>query len=299
MLKLQQRPFSIRMFLPDGDPDGLRIITKSNWTGLGVVFNRTSYKEVAGRDEFDRTGVYILVGSTDDSSLPTIYVGEGDPVKDRLNQHYVKKDFWNWAVFFVANDHWLNKAHVQRLESRLLQLAKAARQCNIDNNQEPLPPSLSEAETADVESFLLDVLSIFPLLGLAVFEKTETVKKPMEMLAVESKGIKATGYEDTKGFVVVKGSQLVKDEVPSIHQYMSTLRKDLMQQGVIVDAGSFLSFAQDQVFNSPSTAAGVVLGRTANGRIEWRNKDGVTLKEIQARATGVQTDQHATGNDAA
>jgi hypothetical protein len=254
---------------------------------VGLVFNRTNYKEVVGRAEFERTGVYILVGSSEGSSLPTIYVGEGDPVKNRLSQHYVKKDFWDWAVFFVSKDNTLNKAHVQRLESRLLELARAAKQCKIENNQEPLPPTLSEAETADVESFLLDMLSIFPLLGLSIFEKTETTKKPTELLTIESKGIKANGFEDAKGFVVLKGSQLVKEEVPSIHQYMSTLRKDFLTQGVIVDNGAFYSFIQDQVFNSPSTAAGVILGRTANGRIEWKDKDGKTLKEIQTSSAEV------------
>ena len=28
------RPFSIRIFLPGGDPDGLRVVEKSNWTGV-------------------------------------------------------------------------------------------------------------------------------------------------------------------------------------------------------------------------------------------------------------------------
>jgi len=72
MPKLQQRPFSIKMFLPDGDPDGLRIVEKSNWTGVGIVFNRTNYKEVVGRSEFNKTGVYVLVGSSAESVLPTI-----------------------------------------------------------------------------------------------------------------------------------------------------------------------------------------------------------------------------------
>lgn len=284
MSKFQQRPFSIKLFVPDGDPDGLRVVEKSNWTGVGVVFNRTNYKEVAGRKEFARTGVYVLVGRSEESSLPTIYVGEGDPVKDRLSQHYARKDFWDWAVFFVSKDNSLNKAHVQHLEARLVTLAKIAKQANLDNNNEPLPPTLSDAETADMESFLLDMLSIFPLLGLGVFQKTEAVKVPAELLFIESKGIKASGYEDAQGFVVVKGSQLVKAEAPTIHQYMSTLRHDLLTKGVTVESGPSYVFTQDRAFGSPSTAAGVVLGRTANGRIEWKNKDGVTLKQLQALA---------------
>lgn len=281
MPTLQQRPFSITIFVPDGDPDSLRLVEKSNWTGIGVVFNRTNYKQVVIQEEFNKTGVYVLVGSSEGSGLPTIYIGEGDPVKDRLNQHYSKKDFWDWAVFFVTKDNSLNKAHVQHLEARLLELAHAAKQCKLDNTQKPLAPTLSKSQTADVESFLLDVLSIFPLLGLGVFEKTETTSKPGEMLFIEAKGIKATGYEDPKGFVVLKGSQLVKNEVPSIHAYMTTLRKDMLEQGVISANGNGYVFNQDYVFNSSSTAAGVIQGRTANGRRDWKNREGKTLKEIQ------------------
>ena len=290
MPKLQQRPFSITIFVPDGDPDSLRLVEKSNWTGIGVVFNRTNYKQVVIQEEFNKTGVYVLVGSSEGSGLPTIYIGEGDPVKDRLNQHYSKKDFWDWAVFFVTKDNSLNKAHVQRLESRLLELAHAAKQCKIDNTQKPLAPTLSKSQTADVESFLLDVLSIFPLLGQGVFEKTETTSKPGELLFIEAKGIKATGYEDPKGFVVIKGSQLVKDEVPSIHTYMTTLRKDMLEQGVISANGNANVFNQDYVFNSSSTAAGVIQGRTANGRKDWKNKEGKTLRDIQEAAANEEVE---------
>lgn len=285
MPDIQQRPFFIRVLVPTGDPDGLRIVEKSNWPGVGVVFNRTNYKDVVSRGEFDKTRVYVLVGTPDDSILPTIYIGEGDPVKNRLNQHYGKKDFWDWAVFFVAKDDSLNKAHVQHLEAELLRLAREAKQCKLDNGQGAAAPTLSEAELALADSFLHDILSIFPLLGLGVFEETvTTTKKPADLLTIDSKGIKASGYEDAKGFVVVKGSQLVKAETNTIHQYMSTMRKDLLAQGVIADQGQHYIFTQDQVFTSPSTAAGVILGRTANGRIEWKNSDGKTLKQLQEAA---------------
>jgi hypothetical protein len=35
------------------------------------------------------------------------------------------------------------------------------------------------------------------------------------------------------------------------------------------------------VFGSPSGAAIALLGRTANGRSEWKNAAGVTLKDLQ------------------
>ena len=35
-------PYSIRIFLPGGDPAGLRTIETSNWTGAGLVIPRTT-----------------------------------------------------------------------------------------------------------------------------------------------------------------------------------------------------------------------------------------------------------------
>lgn len=198
MTDFQQRPFYIRVFVPTGDPDGLRIVEKSNWPGVGVVFHRTNYKEVVNRAEFDKMGVYVLIGTSDGSLLPTIYFGEGDPVKSRLNQHYVKKNFGDWAVLFVAKDDSLNKAHVQHLESRLLALAREAKQCNLDNGQGALAPTLSEAEIALAEGFLHEILSIFPLLGLSVFEKTVAVTTPSDLLTIDSKVSRPTGLKMPK-----------------------------------------------------------------------------------------------------
>lgn len=284
MPDLALRPFSIRIFVPGGDPDGLRLVEKSNWTGIGVVFSRSNFRDAISRPEVEKTGVYVLIGSSDDSALPLIYVGEGDPVKDRLSQHQQKKDFWDWAVFFATKDDSLNKAHVQHLEARLCELAREAKQCKLDNVQNPTSPTLSEAERADVESFLLDVLSIFPLLGLGVFEQPNAtrIREQGQLLKVAARGVQATGYEDARGFVVCQGSQVASDEVPSIHQYLTSLRADLLASGVIAREGDSLFFSQDYAFGSPSTAAGVILGRSANGRELWKADDGRTLKQIQA-----------------
>lgn len=289
MPKFQQRPFSITIFIPDGDPDSLRLVEKSNWTGIGVVFNRTNYKQAVQQEEFERTGVYVLVGESETSGLPTIYIGEGDPVKYRLNSHYSQKDFWDWAVFFVTKDSSLNKAHVQYLEARLIELARAAKQCKLANNQSPAAPSLSKAQTADVESFLADMLSIFPLVGLGVFEIPETaiVSGANHLLTIDGKGVIATGYEEAKGFLVLKGSQVVKTEVPSIPPRITQLRKDLMESGVIVPQADHHVMAQDYIFNSSSMAASLILARSANGWANWKTKDGKTLGEIQKAAAGI------------
>ena len=65
--------YSVRLFMPHGDPDGLRIIDQPNWSGTGIAFPRGSYKELSKRKEFERTGVYLLLGPGPDGSvMPTL-----------------------------------------------------------------------------------------------------------------------------------------------------------------------------------------------------------------------------------
>jgi hypothetical protein len=35
-------PFSLRIFVADGDPDGLRIVDRTNWNGKALVFPRAA-----------------------------------------------------------------------------------------------------------------------------------------------------------------------------------------------------------------------------------------------------------------
>lgn len=58
-------PFTIRIFVPDGDPEGVRLIDRMNWTGLGIVLPREKWPSTKQRPEFSRTGVYILTGQTE------------------------------------------------------------------------------------------------------------------------------------------------------------------------------------------------------------------------------------------
>jgi|CXWL01.1.fsa_nt_gi hypothetical protein len=280
-------PFSLRIFLPGADPEGLRIIEKSNWSGSGIVVPRALLPEARKRKELDRTGVYVLVGPAEDSGLPKIYVGEGDPIRPRLDQHAGKKDFWTVAFAFTSKDENLNKAHVQYLEARLLALAAAAKRCTLENGNVPQSPSLSEADAADAEGFLAEMLLCFPVLGVSVFAgPTEPAAQRRTELVLKAKGIVARGAEVPQGFLVLAGSQAVVEEVSSIHAYLSEIRTALRENGVLAPQGDKLVFTQDYSFASPSTAAGVILGRSSNGRTEWKTKEGRTLKDLQTAGVG-------------
>lgn len=277
----QRHPYSIKIFLPGGDPDGLRIIEKSNWSGSGLVVPRSLFGEAKKRRELARTGVYVLLGPAEDSGLPRLYVGEGDPIKPRLEQHAAKKDFWTSCIAFTSKDDNLNKAHVQYLEARLVQLANGAKRCELDNGNTPQLPSLSEADVADAEGFLAEMILCFPVLGVGMFTSASAAEKVGVTFHIKAKGVEATGGEAPQGFLVRAGSGAATAEVPSCPDSIRELRAGLFANGVLKASGAGALFSQDYVFSSPSTAAGVVLGRSANGRTEWQTTNGKTLKAIQ------------------
>ena len=302
-------PFSLRIFVADGDPDGLRIVERFNASARAVVFPRALLPQVKARPELQQTGVYLLLGPRPDGEGELLYVGEGDPILPRLQDHQSKKDFWTRAIGFVAVGGLLNKAHVQFLEARLIALARAAKRVPLDNGNFPGEPTLSEADRADMEVFLAHMLGMLPVLGVHAFEQGRhaTHQEAAPSLATsfvdvksisseQSKAVElycsgkastARGSDTSQGFVVAAGSEVSAASGASLTGNVKRLREELLAAGVILLGGDGVPrFAQDYVFSSPSTAAAVVLGRSANGRIEWKDAQGRTLKALQEAEAG-------------
>jgi len=272
--------FSVRIFVPFGEPEGLRVIEKSGWTGQGLVFPRSRLADVRRREDLGRSGVYVLWGPGDSEQLPSVYVGEGD-VDARLAQHAKAKDFWTHGVAFTSKDQSLNKAHIQYLEARLVELAAEAKRCELDNTSIPQKPALSEADRADAELYLTDMLLCLPVVGVRFFEKPQDPTVKSHEFSLTGKGVRARGYEGANDFVVRAGSQAVKEEVASLRPSLSELRKALLARNILKETSTAYQFDQDYGFPSPSTAASILLGRPANGRLEWKDAEGRSLKEIQ------------------
>jgi len=280
-------PFSISIFVADGDPDGLRIVERTNWNGKAVIFPRVFLPKVINQlSEFRQAGVYLLIGPHEDGDGEKLYIGEGDPVGDRLKAHYTQKDFWNRAVFFVAGPGQLNKAHVQYLEAQLIQRAKAAKRMSLENGKNETDPSLSVADQANMRVFLDNLLGILPVIGVHAFEQSSkpSATQRKATLICRGKGVEARGYEASQGFIVLQDSQAVMESVPSMKQHLPSMyakREELIKNGVLAPDGGHYRFTQNYTFNSPSAAAGVVLGSSVNGRLDWCDAAGRTLKELQ------------------
>jgi len=107
------KPYTIRLFMPEGEPSTFKVISKMNWTGVGLEISREAWDMHKSRKEFGQAGIYILTGYEDEDldGLPTIYIGQGDGVRNRIEEHKKSKPFWDKVLVFVSSNGGLNRAH--------------------------------------------------------------------------------------------------------------------------------------------------------------------------------------------
>lgn len=279
---------TIKLFLVDADPEGRMICELSNWTGKAYRIPRGKVKDCANRPELKSTAVYILFGRPESSSAKSrAYIGEAENVYSRLVQHVSEKEFWNEAVVFISKDENLNKAHIKYLESRLHELATTAGRFQIENGNTPTKSSISESDQAEMEEFIGYVRMLINTMNFKVFEpliKDETSEKTIkeELFLKGARGAVGKGKRTTDGFVVFKGSEMASTTVPSFPRGFDSLREELITGETVIEDQDKLVLSEDILFSSPSAAAAVIMGRSANGLLEWKNKSGKTLKEIEA-----------------
>ena len=91
----------------------------------------------------------------------------------------------------------------------------------------------------------------------------------------------AEGYEHESGITVVKGHTRATP-TSTTPGHIINYRNSLLEQGVFkaVDDETWM-LTEPHTFRSASTAAAVMLGRSANGLDEWKNADGSSINELR------------------
>jgi len=278
---------TIKLFLIDGEPNGRMSCELSNWTGKAFKIPRKQIKETADRDELQGTGIYILFGKGDTTGRDLAYIGEAEGIHKRLIQHLSAKDFWNEAIVFVSKDENLNKAHIKYIESRLYEIAIEVNRYDLENGNCPPRPKISESDQAEMEEFISNIGLLVNTLGFRIFEElrktnqTQEEKEKSTFHIEAARGANASGQSTNEGFVVLKDSSIATSTTKSFPQNWLRFREELINDGIIIKQGDKMIFNKDYLFTSPSAAAAIVMGRSANGLTEWKLSDGRILKAIE------------------
>lgn len=277
---------TIQIYCPNGEPRGVRIAEITTRIVQAVVVPRAKIEEAISRPELGGVGLYILFGESESGGLPVAYIGEADDCCVRLKQHNKNKDFWNIAVAIVSRTGSFTKAHGKLLEWIAIDKANIAGRYQLDNGNAGGEPNVPEWMQADVAEVFETADVLLNTLGFPIFEPA--ANRAAEADAVfycKRGGADARGVYNEEGFVVLKGSLARRETTSSSHDMVEPKREELIGSGVLAPAKDGYRFERDMAFSSPSAAAAIVSGGSANGWIEWRNAKGQTLDEVYRKGS--------------
>jgi hypothetical protein len=278
---LDSRPKTVQIFLPDGNAQSVRIAEITSRTVQVVQIPRPKLSAAETRDEVKRVGVYFLFGDVgDDASKPPAYIGEAENCFQRLTEHHKHKGFWTTAVTITSKTRSFTKAHARRLEYDCIRQARKAGRFRLQNTQTPREPHIPEPMLAELRDNFGTIQTLLSMLGFPILNPIAT-EETKRLLHCRSQEAEATGEYTEDGLVVFAGSTIDPEVAPSAGDAIHRRRQELQEDGVLTQKDGTLVFAEDHLFNSPSGAAGVVLGRSSNGWRAWTDEQGRTLDDLE------------------
>ena len=294
---MAKRSKNINMFLMDGEVTGKIKCTLSNWTGVIYKIPRIQLGDLKSRDEMKQSGIYFLFGRDEDKQKDVIYIGQattrknGEGVLLRIQEHTrdIHADYFNDVIILTTQNNSFGPTEISYLENKFTQLAKEAGRYIVKNGNDPNPGNVTEEKESELDEIVENTLMIIGTLGYRVFvpmikevsqdltDNHSTYLYLKRKTKKSNRVIEATCERTTEGFVVLEGSQVEIKDSPYLPASLKEMRQNLIDSQVIQDG----VLKEKQLFFSPSYAAAFLLGMQTNGRTDWKNQDGRTLKELE------------------
>ena len=251
---------TIQIFLPNGDPRGVRIAEITTRIVRVIELPRSLVSDFLKMPEAQQVGMYILIGDSENEDEPKIYIGQSGNVGDRISSHNKTKDFWNKALIAVSSTNSLTQTHALYLEWASIKAASEAARYAIENGNSGSQPYTPLPLQADCQEILETIGTLIATLGFPVFVPFATHSNAANDSTIERFYCKASGADGTglyteEGFVVLKGSTGRAVAVPSFKGSSLQFRQKLIDSGVARIEGDLIVFQKDHLFNSPSMAA--------------------------------------------
>ena len=161
---------TIQIFLPNGEPRGLRIAELTTGIVQAVLIPRSELAVAKKRSELDHLAVYCLFGELENAAKPIVYIGQTEDARKRLDFHNGTKDFWRNAVLGISRTHSFTQAHLRYLEWYCITKAKEVNRFEVENDQIPSRPSVTEPMAADYLGAFQMLSLLICTLGFPVFE---------------------------------------------------------------------------------------------------------------------------------
>lgn len=272
---MNQKAFTIHTQLIDGSLEGARNIY------MGA--NRTCHLYVLPRNEVSLANTtedisgqwafYILIGPGNKA-----YIGQTADFASRKNDH-IQKNWWHTALVFISDNHKIYGDDVRFLEYLGIKAAMEADSYTLDNTVVPRKPNIAQHQVNDMENFFNDIVLLTNFYGVKIFTSQKAEDSASEVLfyvKAFDRPASGIGFFDGKTgkFILKKGSRLAANTAPKYNnkqpreEFISKYCKNI--DGEII-------LQQDVALDSPSGASKIILGRSSNGKTDWKDSEGRTF----------------------
>lgn len=123
---MSARPQTIQIYLPGGDPRGIRQAELTTRIPQVIEVPRALLSDFLKMPESKQVAVYFLVGQSTDAEDPLVYIGQTSDMPMRFPRHNQEKDYWDRALVLISKTNNLTQTHALFLEWYCLQEAKRA-----------------------------------------------------------------------------------------------------------------------------------------------------------------------------
>lgn len=278
-------PKTIQIYLPEGDPRGIRIAEITTRIVRVVEIPRSLLTQFQTMPEAQQVGLYFLVGDSEDPDESSVYIGQSGAVGARLAQHHKEKDFWNRALVVISLTNSLTQTHALFLEWNSIREAQLANRYAVQNGTAGTKPHTPAPLEADCLEIFATARTLLATLGQPIFEPLARPDEPSssdELFYCKTSKYDAVGQYTEEGFVVLKGSKARKDATPAMaNTNVGKRRQAMIADGALKLEGDFYIFQKDVLFKTPSGAGDAVTGASVNGWTLWKSKAGKTLDELK------------------
>lgn len=251
-----------------------------------VAVPRSLLSDFCSMPEAAGGAVYLLVGGDDDTVKPTVYIGQTGDLKKRLTRHN-RDQSWEWqqAVVVLSRADSLTATHSLYLERLCIQSAKEAGRYVVENDTNGNRLNTTRPLEAECEELLETAKVLIATLGYRVFTPPLQSPEPESLFFCTAAGTDARAQYNPEGMVVLKGSKARLSCAENFKEKpLYKMRQGLVEAGILVSDGEHLLFAQDHPFQSPSSAAAIVVGNSMNGWAAWKDSRGRTLDEVKRQS---------------
>ena len=284
------RPRTIQIYLPSGDPRGIRVAELTTSIVRVIEVPRALLDDFLVMSEAKQVGLYFLIGDDEDQDFPAVYIGQSGGVGGRLSEHHKQKEFWNRALVVVSLTNSLTQTHALFLEWCGLQHASQAGRYNVENGNggsKPYTPAPLEADCWEIFDTLRTLIATLGQPVLEPLAKAKGVVAIEDVFYCKSVSYDATGQYTEEGLVVLKGSKARVETAPSLGASQLKRRQLLVADGALSLDGRFYVFQRDVLFKSPSGASDAIAGASTNGWQLWKTKNGKTLDELKRQPVSI------------